>query len=156
MKLEIKSWLSMFNLLLFSLHLHHLHVSNESFGSHLVDTSVEFPLSIQMPLFRFSAFLLWPSTLQVCGIPSGEKQVNSSHQIKPRHVSMAGSAQALLRHTDRSAPGFSPAAESCLMPLPGPVSLRILLACPAAGTSWSVTWPEHKCKRLSSLAHWKK
>lgn len=67
-------------------------------GSHWVCTSVEFPLPIQMTLFHFSTPLLWPTTLHACRIPSGEKQVKSSHQIKPRHVSMAGSAQALLRH----------------------------------------------------------
>lgn len=125
-------------------------------GSHLVYASVEIPLSIQMTLFHFSAFLLWSTTLHACGVPSGEKQVNSSRQIKPRHVSMAGSARALLRHLDRSAPGFSPAAESCPMPLTGPVSLQILLAHPATGTTWSVTLSEHICKRLSSLAHCKK
>lgn len=48
---------------------------------------------------------------------------------------MAGSAQALLRRIDRSAPGFSPAAESCPMPLTSPVSSQILLAHPAAGTT---------------------
>lgn len=123
-------------------------------GSHLVHTSVEFPLLVRMTL----CFISVPSCCdQPLCMPAGslleKKWINSSHQIKPRHVSMAGSAQALLRHTDRSAPGFSPAAESCLMPLTGSVSSQILLAHPAAGTTSSVTLSEHKCKRLSSLAH---
>lgn len=155
MKLEIKSRLSTFNLLLFSLHLHHLHVSNKfpwvTASRHIGWTST---VNSDYSLFHFSALLLWPPSLHACGIPSGEKQRGSSNQLKPRHGDMARSGQALLKMDgiDRSSLGFSPAAEPCPVTLTGLASSRILLAHPAAGTTWSVTLSEHKCKRLSSLA----